>query len=66
MCGWNKTEKKISINSGIINSKSMGLPILDDEEMAARVAVGGVSFNPIQIFKAGMMTKNYRAAAGGE
>ena len=52
-----KPEKKI-INKfcGIINSKSMGLPILDDEEMPP-VAVGGVSFNPIQNIQGRMMTK---------
>jgi hypothetical protein len=52
-----KPEKKI-INKfcGIINSKSTGLPILDDEEMPP-VEVGGVSFSPIQNIQAKMMTK---------
>ena len=52
-----KPEKKI-INKfcGIINSKSTGLPILDDEEMPP-VSVGGVSFSPIQNIQAKMMTK---------
>ena len=52
-----KPEKKI-INKfcGIINSKSTGLPILDDEEMPP-VAVGGYSYTPIQNIQARMMTK---------
>jgi hypothetical protein len=48
--------KIVSKFCGIINSKSAGLPILDDEERPA-VLVGGVSYNPIQNIQGRMMTK---------
>ncbi len=52
-----KPEKKIiSKFRGIINSKSAGLPILDDEERPA-VVLDGISFNPIQNIQGRMMTK---------
>jgi hypothetical protein len=52
-----KPKKKIiSKFCGIINSKSAGLPILDDEERPA-VVLDGISFNPIQNIQGRMMTK---------
>ena len=52
-----KPEKKIiSKFRGIINSKSSGLPILDDEERPA-VVLDAISFNPIQNIQGRMMTK---------
>jgi hypothetical protein len=52
-----KPKKKIiSKFRGIINSRSAGLPILDDEE-APNVVMEGIAFDPIQNTQARMMTK---------
>ena len=52
-----KPKKKIiSKFRGVINSKSAGLPILDDEERPA-VVLDGISFNPIQNIQGRMLTK---------
>src|SRR5271157_1068407 len=49
-------KKIISKFRGIINSRSAGLPILDDEE-APNVVMEGIAFDPIQNIQARMMTK---------
>ena len=52
-----KPKKKILRKfRGVINSRSTGLPILDDEE-APNVVLEGIAFDPIQNIQARMMTK---------
>ena len=48
--------KVIGIFSGIMQSKSSGLPILFEEEFPSQT-IGGVTFNPIQNIQGQMMAK---------